>query len=225
MTFSIAGRCARTGMLGVAIASSSVAVAARCPWVRAGVGAVTTQNITDPRLGARGLDLLAAGLGAADAMRRLVAAAPHVEYRQVAMIDARGGTAQHSGSGVLGTHAAAAGADCVAAGNILNNAGVPAAMVRTFVADAGVHLAERLLRALEEGLVAGGEAGPVKSAGLLVAHEQEWPLVNLRVDWDDDNPLLGLRRLWERFEPEMQAYVTRALDPAAAPAFGVPGDP
>ncbi|MEX0696812.1 MAG: DUF1028 domain-containing protein [Dongiaceae bacterium] len=225
MTFSIVGRCARTGMLGVAITSSSVAVAARCPWVRAGVGAVTTQNITDPRLGPRGLDLLAAGLGAAEAMRRLVAAAPHVEYRQVAMIDARGGTALHSGSGVLGTHAAAAGPDCVAAGNILNNAGVPAAMARTFAADAGVHLAERLLRAIEEGLVAGGEAGPVKSAGLLVAHEQEWPLVSLRVDWDDDNPLLGLRRLWERFEPEMQTYVTRALDPAAAPAYGVPGDP
>jgi len=58
-----------------------------------------------------------------------------------------------------------------------------------------------------------------------VAHEQDWPLVSLRVDWDDDNPLLALRRLWERFEPEMPAYVTRALDPAAAPAFGVPGDP
>ncbi len=224
MTFSIVGRCARTGMLGVAITSSSVAVAARCPWVRAGVGAVTTQNITDPRLGPRGLDLLAEGLGADAAMRRLIAEAPNVAYRQVAMIDAQGGTARHSGSGVLGTHAAAAGPDCVAAGNILNNAGVPAAMVRTFVANPGVHLAERLLRAIEEGLVAGGEAGPVKSAGLLVAHEQEWPLVSLRVDWDDANPLLALRALWELYEPEMQAYVTRALDPAAAPAFGVPGD-
>ena len=67
--------------------------------------------------------------------------------------------------------------------------------------------------------------GHVKSAGLLVVHEQPWPLVDLRVDWEDDGPVGRLRELWERYEPQMQAYVTRALDPAAAPAYGVPGDP
>ena len=75
------------------------------------------------------------------------------------------------------------------------------------------------------GIVAGGEMGPVHSAGLLVVHEQSWPLVDLRVDWSDDNPIVRLRRLWDDFQPQMDAYITRALDPDAAPAYGVPGDP
>ncbi|MGH6927208.1 MAG: DUF1028 domain-containing protein, partial [Dongiaceae bacterium] len=89
----------------------------------------------------------------------------------------------------------------------------------------GTHLAERLLLALEAGQVAGGEMGAVRSAGLLVVHEQNWPLVDLRVDWDDGNPISTLHRLWERFQPQMIDYVTRALEPTAAPAYGVPGDP
>ena len=67
--------------------------------------------------------------------------------------------------------------------------------------------------------------GPVKSAGLLVVHEQPWSLVDLRVDWDDGNPVSTLHRLWDRFRPQMNDYVARALDPGSAPAFGVPGDP
>src|SRR5215510_12324273 len=113
MTFSIAGRCARSGMFGVAITTSSIAVASRCPWARAGIGAVATQNITDPRLGQRGLDLMASGLSAP--------AAHQPEYRQVTMIDRDGGTATHTGEKTLGTHAGASAADCVAAGNLLSN--------------------------------------------------------------------------------------------------------
>ncbi len=225
MTFSIAGRCARTGMFGIAIATSSIAVASRCPWARAGVGAVSTQNITDPRLGNRGLDLLASGLSAREAMARLVAEAPEPAYRQVTLIDRAGRTATHSGARTLGTHAVSEGDDCVAAGNLLGNTDVPAAMTRGFAAHGKAHLAERLLLAIEGGLIAGGEMGPVRSAGLLVVHEQPWPLVDLRVDWDDGAPLSTLRRLWERFQPQMDDYVTRALNPASAPAFGVPGDP
>ena len=79
--------------------------------------------------------------------------------------------------------------------------------------------------ALESGIVAGGEKGPVKSAGLLVVDKQIWPLVDLRVDWSEDDPVAGLRDLWERYQPQMRDYVTRALDPRSAPAYGVPGDP
>jgi uncharacterized Ntn-hydrolase superfamily protein len=201
-------------MFGVAVTTSSICVASRCPWVQGGVGAIATQNVTDPRLGPRGLDLLASGLSAPEAMRRLMANAPHPEYRQVIMIDRDGATAAHAGAKTLGTNGIAPGADCIAAGNLLSNPDVPAAMVRSFVANGETHLAERLLLALEAGLVAGGEVGPVKSAGLLVVHEHIWPLVDLRVDWDEENPLSGLRRLWERFQPQMLDYVTRALDPA-----------
>jgi uncharacterized Ntn-hydrolase superfamily protein len=87
------------------------------------------------------------------------------------------------------------------------------------------HLAERLLRALEAGLESGGEEGPVHSAALLVYHEQAFPLVSLRVDWDDHDPISMLRRLWEDYKPQMGAYLQRAVDPTKAPSYGVPGDP
>jgi uncharacterized Ntn-hydrolase superfamily protein len=225
MTFSIAGRCGRTGMVGIAITTSSIAVGARCPWVRAGVGAVATQNVTDPALGPKGLDLLERGLSPQEALSRLMREAPHAEYRQVTMIDVQGRTAHWSGAKTLGLNAVVSGTDCIAAGNLLLNTKVPQAMVATFMAEPGLHLAERLLCALEEGVVAGGEVGPVHSATLLVADDQIWPLVNLRVDWSDQSPLQALRRLWEMYEPQMKDYVNRALDPAAAPAYGVPGDP
>ncbi|GAB2174830.1 DUF1028 domain-containing protein [Dongia sp. agr-C8] len=225
MTFSIAGRCSRTGMFGIAISTSSIAVAARCPWARAKVGAVSTQNVTDPRLGPKGLDLLQQGLPAPDAMKQLIAHAPHSEYRQVTMIDTEGRTAVWSGAKVLGTHGAAEGKNCVAAGNLLQNPGVPRAMVKAFEGETEMTLPERLLVALEEAVVAGGEAGPVHSAALLVMDQQPWALVDLRVDWADENPIGGVRKLWEAYRPQMQDYVTRALDPSAAPSYGVPGDP
>jgi len=225
MTFSVLGRCAESGMVGVAITTSSIAVGARCPFVRAGVGAVSTQNITDPSLGPRILDRLAAGEAAAQALDAVMGETPLAGFRQVAVIDAEGRTATFTGDGTLGTHAIAEGRDVVAAGNLLDNPGIPAAMVAAFEASAGDgQLAGRLVAALQAGHDAGGEEGPVKSANLIIAHEQPWPLVDLRIDWDDD-PLARLADLWRAYEPEMDAYVSRALDPGAAPSYGVPGDP
>ncbi len=225
MTFSITGRCAETGMFGLSVTSSSPSVASRCAWAKAGVGAVATQNITDPSLGARGLALMEDGLDAAAALRQIRDTAPHLAYRQLALIDRQGRTAHHSGENTLGTHAVAEGRDCVAAGNLLADTGVPAAMVVAFEASAGEPLAERLLRGLEAGLAAGGEEGPVKSAGLLVVHALDWPLVELRQDWRDEDVIPALRQAWEVFRPQVDDYVTRALDPTAAPSYGVPGDP
>jgi uncharacterized Ntn-hydrolase superfamily protein len=225
MTFSLIGRCAETGMLGVAITTSSICVASRCPWARAGAGAVSTQNVTDPTIGPKVLDLLAGGKSAAEALQAVLAASQYAEYRQVTVIDREGRTAHHSGAKTLGTNAVAEGKDCLAAGNLLGNGDVPKGMVTSFTRHADLHLAERLLRGLESGIVAGGEKGPVKSAGLLVVDKQIWPLVDLRVDWSEDDPVAGLRDLWERYQPQMRDYVTRALDPRSAPAYGVPGDP
>ena len=225
MTFSITGRCAGTGMLGLAVTSSSISVASRCAWARAGVGAVATQNITDPSLGQRALDLMAEGKTAPEALARILETARHLEYRQLAVIDAAGRTAHHTGSGTLGTNAVAEDRDCVAAGNLLADPGVPAAMAAAFEAAEGAHLAERLVAGLEAGLAAGGEEGPVKSAGVLVVDEHEWPLVELREDWREDGAIAALRTAWQVFEPQMADYVTRALDPSTAPSYGVPGDP
>jgi uncharacterized Ntn-hydrolase superfamily protein len=224
MTFSVAGRCAATGMFGVAIATSSICVGARCPHARAHVGAVATQNVTDPDLGPLLLDEMEMGHSAHDAIARVVDGRPNINYRQLTAVDRTGTVASWTGTHILGTNAVSEGEDCIAAGNLLATAAVPIAMTDAFAAGSGVHLAERLLRALEAGLAAGGEAGPVHSSALLVYHDQRYPLVDLRCDWDDDDPIGRLRLLWTAYEPQMDAYLTRALNPSAAPTYGVKGD-
>lgn len=223
MTFSLLARCPETGMLGMVVSSSSPAVAARCAHARAGVGAAASQNITDPRLGVRILDLLQAGHSASEAVERVAAEAPGREFRQLAAVDARGETGAYSGARTLGTHAVAHGEGAVAAGNLLAGEGVVAAMLCAFEQNAGQHLGDRLIAGLTAGLAAGGEVGPVRSAGLLLAERVEWAVADLRVDWDDA-PIARLAELWTLWKPQMNDYVTRALDPGAAPAYGVPGE-
>lgn len=222
MTFSLVARCARTGQFGMAISSSSPAVAARCAHVRAGVGAVASQNITDPALGPLVLDQLEAGLSASDALKAVIEGRPHVDYRQLLVVDREGGTAIHSGRQVLGIWGEARATDCAAGGNLLAGELVPMAMVEAFSTSMG-HLGERLMLALEAGLKAGGEAGPVHSAGLKVADRLGWPLIDLRIDWAED-PIGMLRQAWEVYAPQMGAYVQRAENPTGAPKYGVPGD-
>ena len=115
MTFSLLGVEAETGRIGGVISSSSPAVAARCLAVRAGVGAATSQNVTDPRLGPRLLDLLGAGLSPQEAIDEVVASEPDVEYRQLAAVDRQGRTAAFSGARTLGRHASADGDGAVPA--------------------------------------------------------------------------------------------------------------
>jgi uncharacterized Ntn-hydrolase superfamily protein len=224
MTFSVAARCPDTGMFGLAVSSSSPAVAARCAHARAGVGTVASQNVTDPALGRRGLDLMALGASAAAARDILVATAPHIEHRQLTLVDTDGGTAHWSGARTLGTHAVAEGPGVICAGNLLDNEGVPEAMVAGFARAARAPLGDRLLAAMRAGLEAGGEAGPVRSAGLLLVREVAWPVADLRVDWHETNPIGALAELWGLYSPQLEAYVTRALDPTGAPSYGVPGD-
>lgn len=222
MTFSIAARCARTGRFAVAVASSSPAVAARCAHARAGTGAVTTQNITDPRLGLQGLQLMDLAADARQACQILQHSAPHAAYRQFTLIDRNGQTAAFSGERTLGLHADAHGRDVVSAGNLLASTGVPAAIAAAFEASAG-DLGQRVIDAMLAGLEAGGEAGPIHSCGLVMVDQAPWPIADLRVDWHDA-PLQELSALWSLWQPQMQDYVTRALNPGAAPSYGVPGD-
>lgn len=223
MTFSIVARCAGTGMFGVAVASSSPAVAARCAHAEAGVGAVASQNVTDPRLGARGLALMRLGASAPEAVAILKATGGPMDYRQVTAVDAAGRTAIHSGPRALGIWAEARAENVACGGNLLADAGVPQAMVDAFLGSTG-HLGDRLIDAMRAALAAGGEAGPVHSAGLKLVRDVPWPVADLRVDWTEDCPLAALAALWELYRPQLDAYVTRALDPAAAPSYGVPGD-
>jgi uncharacterized Ntn-hydrolase superfamily protein len=166
MTLSILGRCPETGMLGGAVTSSSICVVSRCLFTRSRVGAALSQNITDPELGPRMLDLLEKG----ENTTRMV----------------------------------------------------PQTMVTAFEKSSG-HLAHRLISALEVRIVAGGEEGPVRSAGVQVADRATWPVVDLRVDWDEE-PISKLFTIWNEYQPQLDAYVTRAIHPESAPSYGVPGD-
>jgi uncharacterized Ntn-hydrolase superfamily protein len=147
---------------------------------------------------------------------------PHREYRQLLAVDRNGTVSIHSGGNVLGTWAEAKGINCAAAGNLLANSEIAAFMVKSFETTKG-QLAERLLAALEAGAAAGGEAGPVHSAGLKLADKLSWPFIDLRVDWSE-TPIEDLRTTWEIYKPQANAYVQRALNPTDAPSYGVAGD-
>lgn len=224
MTFSIVARSPNAELFGMAIVSSSPAVGARCAHGRSRVGVVATQNITDPGLAPRVLDGLQGGLSARGAVEQALAATPFGTYRQLLALSGSGPPCIHTGAHALGVTGEAVGVDAAAAGNLLAHAAVPAAMVSAFEGASG-HLAERLLEGLRAGLDAGGEAGPVHSAALLVVRDIPWPIVDLRVDWSDDDPVAALGVLWRRYAPQIEDYVQRALDPTRASSFGVPGDP
>jgi uncharacterized Ntn-hydrolase superfamily protein len=212
MTFSIAGRCAKTGMFGLAITTSSIAVGSRCIFARAQTGAVLTQHRTDPRLGPLGLKLLAAGCTARDTVSALIACTPFSDWRQIAVIDREGRTAQFSGAKNAPICTSAEEHDCIAIGNILRTHGVPEAMTATFARLSDAPLADRLLAALAAGDEAGGEVKPLRSAALLVVHLQSFPYVDLRID-RDDQPIKALQSLWQEYSPSADTYVARALDP------------
>jgi uncharacterized Ntn-hydrolase superfamily protein len=216
MTFSIAGRCARTGMLGVVVTTSSMAVGSRCAWAEADVGAVLTQHRTDPRLGPRILERLKDGDSPETVVGDLERNEPNLGWRQLVVLDAAGKGAVFNGAKITSVQNAKVGRNCAAAGNILRNTDVVDALVSTFEASEDQPLAERLMRAIEAGEAAGGELKQLKSAALLVVHRESFPFVDLRVDLNSQ-PLVELRFLWELYQPSAQDYVVRAVDPDKAP--------
>jgi len=223
MTFSIVARCRRTGMFGVAVSSSSPAVAARCAYAQAGVGAVASQNVTDPTLGPRALELMARGASATEAVAILKRTGAFIEYRQILAVDAAGVSAIHSGPKALGIWAGARAENVACGGNLLANDGVPKAMVDAFLSAEG-DLGDRLIATMQAALKVGGEAGPVRSAGMKLVRDVSWPVADLRCDWSEACPIEDLARLWELYKPQLDAYVTRAINPSEAPSYGVPGD-
>ena len=223
MTFSLVARCSKTGMFGVAISSSSPAVASRCAYTRSGVGAVASQNVTDPTLGPKTLDYIQKGLSAKQAVEEVKCNSQFLEYRQILAIDKNGQTANHSGSNSLGIWGSYTGKNVISAGNLLANKNVPKIIVNDFENETG-HLGDRLISALKSGLNAGGEAGPLHSAGLQICDDVAWPVVDLRCDWSENCPIEEISNAWKIYKPQIQDYVHRALDPRKAPSYGVAGD-
>lgn len=223
MTFSLVARCSDTGMFGLAISSSSPAVAARCSFARAGIGAVASQNITDPGLGPATLDLMAKGLSATDAIKRIQTENPFMEYRQVLAVDKSGITAIHSGQNALGIWAHASAENVASGGNLLDNDQIPQSLIDGFLASKG-HIGDRLIAAMRQALETGGEAGPVHSAGMKIVDKVAWPIADLRCDWTDACPIDNIATAWDIYKPQLDAYLQRAQDPRQAPSYGVPGD-
>jgi uncharacterized Ntn-hydrolase superfamily protein len=209
-------------MFGVAISSSSPAVAARCSFARAGIGAVASQNVTDPSLGPLALDAMEDGLSAKEAIEEVKRRGRFIEYRQVLAVDRNGNAAIYSGPHSLGIWTEASGKNVASGGNLLANDRVPQAIVDAFMNSSG-HLGDRLIASLKAGLAAGGEAGPVRSAGLKIVDKVSWPVADLRY-WTEQCPITAVASAWEIYKPQLDAYVKRALDPRTAPSFGVPGD-
>ncbi|RBP64899.1 putative Ntn-hydrolase superfamily protein [Brevibacterium sanguinis] len=225
MTFSLLLHDPDTGEFGAAISSSSPAVAARCLNLADGVGGANSQNVTDPRLGAAIVAEMTAGKSAQDALDSVVAQADPtaIDYRQLLVIDAHGDTAVHSGAQALGIFGARSEKNAVAGGNMLANLEVLDAFVESALSATG-RIEERLFAGFTAAMAAGGEAGPVHSAGLAVVGDAGWRVTDLRVDWADEDPIGELGRLLDIWLPQRDDYITRGLDPAASPSYGVPGD-
>ncbi|MFE5119832.1 DUF1028 domain-containing protein [Streptomyces sp. NPDC056669] len=223
MTFSLVVRDGER--FGIAVSSSSPAVAARVAHLRPGVGAAASQNVTDPTLGTSLLAELADHGDAERALASVTGAARNVKsiaQRQLTVLGRSGPGFVYSGAHTLGKHASATADGAVAAGNMLCGEHIPRVLLDAYSAAPG-ELEERLVTALKAAVEAGGEEGPVHSAGLAVVADVDWRVTDLRVDWADD-PVDRLAELLAVWLPQRDDYVRRGLDPASAPSYGVPGD-
>ncbi|MFE2373865.1 DUF1028 domain-containing protein [Streptomyces sp. NPDC059398] len=223
MTFSLVVRDG--DRFGIAVSSSSPAVAARVAHLRPGTGAAASQNITDPMIGTELLAGLAEHGDAERALSDVTGAARHaktIAYRQLTVVGRTGPGCAYSGPHTLGTHASATADGAVAAGNMLSGEHIPGVLIDTWASATG-ELEERLMAAMKAAVVAGGEEGPVYSAGLAVVADAGWRVTDLRVDWAED-PVDRLGELVDIWLPQRDDYVRRGLDPASAPSYGVPGD-
>ncbi|VEF47186.1 Family of uncharacterised function (DUF1028) [Bacillus freudenreichii] len=223
-TFSVAGRCAKTGALGAIVTSSSPAVGARCPWVKSKIGVILSQNVTDPRLADIGMATLEKGYDAKAALKTMKAASEFPEYRQLAVVDATGNSAVFTGDKALGVHGQFYGNNVAAIGNLLSDSKIPEAMGNLFLRNRELPLGDRLIASIEHGFDMGGEMDQEHSIALLI-YQPEVPFayVDLRIDYSED-PLADLKKAWEVYSPQAEDYKTRAIEPVLAPSYGVLGD-
>ena len=210
MTFSIIARDPENGAVGVATATGSIAVGAQVPHCRFGAGAVATQgHTTNILIARRGLPLLAEGGHAPEVLDRLLSADQGREFRQVAMLDAKGGTAGWTGAANSDSKGHLEGRNFIVAGNLLAGPKVLPAMRAAFESAAGTDFALRLLAALKGGEAAGGDARGTCSAALLVDSGCGAPL-DLRIDFDAA-PVAALHHLHERSQDETYREFLRRL--------------
>jgi uncharacterized Ntn-hydrolase superfamily protein len=216
-TYSIIGRCERSGMFGLAIATSEMAVGSRCIHVAPGAGAVISQASSNPRLGHLGLALLRQGFAAPQVVEQLATGDEFPERRQLGCVDTTGQPAARTGSANRAWAGHRTARNVVVAGNMVVGPAVVEAMFLAFTTSPDRPLWERLLGALEAGKRAGGEPKGETSSALHVVDRQPYALVDLRVDFHAE-PIAELRRLADRYFPLIEYYQRRPLDPSMPPA-------
>lgn len=222
MTFSIMGHCARTGLVGAAVATYSLAAGGRDLFVGHGVGALSSQAFASPALGALALRLLGLGLSPAKVLLDLAGHDPDFEWRQIGIVDAHGRAAVHTGPNARKWAGHVIGDGFVAMGNVLAGQRVVEAIAAGFLAEPERDLDDRLIRALEAGRDAGGQANDQgehlteRSAGVLVRAPRNVDDVDLRVD-AHDSAIHELRRVHGLVGEYRPYYRMRALEPRTTP--------
>ncbi|MBM3359703.1 MAG: DUF1028 domain-containing protein [Betaproteobacteria bacterium] len=211
MTFTIVGRCKRTGRLGIGIATSSPAVTSRCVNVSRD-GAVAFQSVPDPRLGALGLRLIEAGWWPQKVVDELVSTDRWPGKRQIGVVSSDGHAAAYTGADNVAWAGHIAGDNHVAMGNVLAGPEVAQAISEEFLAGGQFEIEERLLRAIEAGRDAGGQEEGQTSAGLLTFGRETYSRCDLRVDLSEE-PIAELRRIYDWYEPLIPYYEERGRNP------------
>ncbi len=226
MTYTVIARCARTGQLGIGIATYSLAVGGYCPAIRGGLGAVSTQAFVNLKLGTLALRLLEQGFAPAKVMAELIDDDPRIAYRQVGIVDGAGGVAVHTGARTRPWSGHLTGHGFITMGNVLAGAGVIEAMAAAVAADPGADLDERLLAALEAGRDAGGQQTAEgshlneRSAAVITHGHRDHGHIDLRVD-AHETAVEELRRVHTIYKPFVPYYQLRHDNPEDTPAQDV----
>ena len=224
-TFTLIARCEKTGIMGVGMITSAIAVGSRCPFGLARVGVGSVQAFPDPRLRDLALRLLQMGYSATKVVEELVSSDPHRDYRQIGIVDKDNNTAAYTGAKNHPWAGHIIKNGFIAMGNYLAGKKTVTAMAKAYEASAGEILEERILKALEAGVAAGGQCdekgkpfGFLCSGAMLSFEWDTFPRVDLRVD-HHPTPALELRRLWEIYEPLRHYFAKRASDPTIGSTY------
>jgi uncharacterized Ntn-hydrolase superfamily protein len=205
-TFSIAARCERTGMLGVAVSTAVPGVGGICPFIAPYCGAVSTQSWVNPYLGIDGVALMAKGMSAQAALKQLIADDPGRDVRQVGIVDKTGESAAHTGQNCVAWAGHIIGRNFSIQGNMLAGAATIEAMAKAFERTDELDLPERLIVVLEAGQTAGGDKRGRQSAAVKVYWKEEFPYLDLRAD-EHRHPVAELRRIFEVARHQLLPFV------------------
>ncbi len=222
MTYTVIARDSASGQLGIGIATYSLAVGSYCPYIRHGIGAISTQASVFAAHGPALLDMIENGSGLPESFEQLAASDEHFEYRQIGAVASDGSAHVHTGSSTRDWAGSLSGEDWLVMGNALAGSHVVEAMSKALQSRPEQTLAERLVLTLEAGRDSGGQSGvggrhlPERSAVVTVFEDTPFPLLDLRVD-DHPDAVTELRRIFDRFTKVQDFYRDRATRPNTLP--------